>query len=195
MLPTFPSRYWFTIGLPEVFSLAGWSPLIRTGFHVSRPTQVDPLMHPRCLYGAVTLSGAPFRALPVPGCIPLGAPTTPAHPKIHRFGLFPFRSPLLRESIFLPLPMGTKMVQFPTFAPPSRMVTGLQPAGLPHSDTAGSTPVCRSPAIFAAYRVLPRLRKPRHPPFALLRFLFVNRLSSRGRLAAPQNVSSNSFCL
>ena len=28
------------------------------------------------------------------------------------FGLFPFRSPLLRESIFLSLPPGTKMFQF-----------------------------------------------------------------------------------
>lgn len=28
------------------------------------------------------------------------------------FGLFPFRSPLLRESNFLSLPAGTKMFQF-----------------------------------------------------------------------------------
>ena len=51
------------------------------------------------------------------------------------------------------------------------MVTGLQPAGLPHSDMRGSIPVCGSPRLFAAYHVLPRLRKPRHPPFALLSFL------------------------
>ena len=31
----------------------------------------------------------------------------------HWFGLFPFRSPLLRESSFLSLPPGTKMFQFP----------------------------------------------------------------------------------
>lgn len=31
------------------------------------------------------------------------------------FGLFLFRSPLLKKSIFLSLPMGTKMFQFPTF--------------------------------------------------------------------------------
>ncbi len=30
----------------------------------------------------------------------------------HWFGLFPFRSPLLRESNFLSLPPGTKMFQF-----------------------------------------------------------------------------------
>ena len=49
-------------------------------------------------------------------------------------------------------------------------VSGLQPDGLPHSDTDGSLPVCGSPSFFAAYHVLPRLRKPRHPPSALLLF-------------------------
>lgn len=47
-------------------------------------------------------------------------------------------------------------------------VTGLQPAGLPHSDIRGSTLVCRSPRLFAAYHVLLRLWEPRHPPYALL---------------------------
>ena len=32
-----------------------------------------------------------------------------------RFGLFPFRSPLLGESRFLSIPVGTEMFQFPTF--------------------------------------------------------------------------------
>ena len=39
MLFTFPSRYWFAIGLTGVFSLAGWARRIQTGFLVSRPTQ------------------------------------------------------------------------------------------------------------------------------------------------------------
>ena len=38
-----------------------------------------------------------------------------------------------------------------------RQVTYLQYAGLPHSDTCGSIRVCRSPQLFAAYRVLLRL--------------------------------------
>src|SRR5208282_3660642 len=42
VLFTFPSRYWFTIGRKLVFSLAGWSRQIPTGFHVSRGTQ-EPL--------------------------------------------------------------------------------------------------------------------------------------------------------
>ena len=66
VLPTFPSRYWFTIGLLVVFSLAGWSPRIRTGFLVPRPTQVAVLSGPRCRYGRFTLFAARFHALPVP---------------------------------------------------------------------------------------------------------------------------------
>ena len=39
MLFTFPSRYWFAIGLSGVFSLAGWSRRIRAEFLVLRVTQ------------------------------------------------------------------------------------------------------------------------------------------------------------
>ena len=46
-------------------------------------------------------------------------------------------------------------------------VTGLQPAGFPHSDIHGSKPACGSPWLFAACHVLPRLFAPRHPPCAL----------------------------
>ena len=45
MLFTFPSRYWFTIGLSGVFSLAGWSRRIRSGLHVSRLTQESAMIH------------------------------------------------------------------------------------------------------------------------------------------------------
>lgn len=40
VLFTFPSRYYFTIGHPGVFSLARWSLLIHTGFHVPHATRV-----------------------------------------------------------------------------------------------------------------------------------------------------------
>ena len=39
MLFTFPSRYWFAIGLSGVFSLTGWSRQIRAEFLVLRVTQ------------------------------------------------------------------------------------------------------------------------------------------------------------
>ena len=47
----------------------------------------------------------------------LRTPTTPTLPQQNRFRLYPFRSPLLWISIFLSLPTGTKMFQFPAFAP------------------------------------------------------------------------------
>ena len=43
----------------------------------------------------------------------------------------------------------------------------LQRAGFPHSDIRGSKAVRASPRLFAACRVLLRLREPRHPPCAL----------------------------
>ena len=65
------------------------------------------------------------------------------------------------------------MFQFPSFAL-IISVTCLQHAGLPHSEITGSIPVCSSPVLFAAYHVLLRLQKPRHPPSALVTFsLFV----------------------
>lgn len=45
VLFAFPSRYWFTIGLSGVFSLAGWSRRIRSGLHVSRLTQDTAMIH------------------------------------------------------------------------------------------------------------------------------------------------------
>ncbi len=43
-------------------------------------------------------------------------PTTPREPKFSWFGLFPLRSPLLRESLVISFPRGTKMFQLPRFA-------------------------------------------------------------------------------
>ena len=47
-------------------------------------------------------------------------------------------------------------------------VTCLQHAGLPHSGIHGSSLVCRSPWLFAAYHAFLRLWEPRHPPYALI---------------------------
>ena len=48
-------------------------------------------------------------------------------------------------------------------------MTGVFPAGFPHSDIRGSMDICSSPQLFAAYHVFLRLLVPRHPPCALLR--------------------------
>ena len=39
--------------------------------------------------------------------------------------------------------------------------------GFPHSEIPGSKPVCGSPGLIAAYRVLHQLLAPRHSPYAL----------------------------
>ena len=39
--------------------------------------------------------------------------------------------------------------------------------GFPHSDICGSSDICSSPQLFAAYHVFHRLLVPRHPPCAL----------------------------
>jgi hypothetical protein len=66
--------------------------------------------------------------------VPLpSSPTTPDRQRHQalppaRFGLFPFRSPLLRESLLLSSPRGTEMFQFPRFPLPALCVqTGVTP--------------------------------------------------------------------
>ena len=126
---------------------------------------------PCFVYGAVTRYGPTFQTVPLARLLQPRGPTTPMRPEPQWFGLCPVRSPLLGVSLLFSLPPGTKMFQFPAFAPTNMLVHGLQPWGFPHSDISGSIPVCRSPELFAAYHVLHRFRKPRHPPFALILFL------------------------
>ena len=103
VLFTFPSRYCFTIGHGRVFSLGGWSPQIPTGFLVSRRTQVPELI-PRASLSPTGLSPSVAdrsRSLPLDRSMGRAtAPSGPYNPEVHapRFGLLPFRSPLLRES-------------------------------------------------------------------------------------------------
>ena len=63
-------------------------------------------------------------------------------------------------------------VSVPHVRPRFKRVMRSSRTGLPHSDICGSSRICRSPQLFAAYHVLHRLREPRHPPYALLCFLF-----------------------
>ena len=95
------------------------------------------------------------------------------NPGVHalRFGLFRFRSPLLTEShvVFSSsgyLDVSVHRVPFHTLWIGVWM-TGVCPAGFPHSDISGSMDICSSPKLFAAYHVFHRLLVPRHPPCAL----------------------------
>ncbi len=113
VLFAFPSRYLSTIGHQVVFSLGGWSPRIRTAFHVHRPNW-DP--------------GRPGRGFRLKGFHPLwpgfpacspnlsGAMSRSRNPGVHalRFGLLRFRSPLLAQCRLISSPVGTEMFHFPT---------------------------------------------------------------------------------
>ena len=53
-------------------------------------------------------------------------------------------------------------------------VTGVCPAGFPHSEICGSMNICFSPQLIAAYHVFRRLLVPRHPPCALSCLTFLS---------------------
>ena len=84
-------------------------------------------------------------------------PSTPTTPKRYRFGLFPVRSPLLRESLLFSFPPGTKMFQFSGFASISLWILRLQRSGLPHSEINGYIGYLLLPV---AYRSLSRPSSP-----------------------------------
>ena len=59
----------------------------------------------------------------------MDGPTTPPWTNPRRFGLIPFRSPLLRESRLIYFPRGTEMFHFPRLSSPGLCV---QPGITPH---------------------------------------------------------------
>ena len=98
-------------------------------------------------------------------------------PRSSRFGLFPFRSPLLRESIFLSFPPVTKMFQFTgllshTYVFSIRYLR-ITIGEFPHSDISGSKLTYSSPKHFVVCHVLLQLLVPRHPPCALTNLITI----------------------
>src|SRR5258708_5277056 len=116
VLPIVRSRYWFAIGRQGVLSLAGWTPPIRAGFHVSGPTQVPNHAPSPAAYGTVTRWGGPFQGASARVPKQLRLVLQPPSGMPEGFGLFRVRSPLLTESRFLSFPRGNEMFQFPRFA-------------------------------------------------------------------------------
>ena len=96
------------------------------------------------------------------------------NPGVHalRFGLFPFRSPLLWKShvVFSSsgyLDVSVHRVPLLTLWIGVR-ITEVCSVRFPHSEISGSMDICSSPKLFAAYHVFHRLLVPRHPPYALI---------------------------
>ena len=118
------------------------------------------------VYGTIALCGARFHALRLShGLVTPAGPCTDRagalQPLVRnactltrtKFGLIPFRSPLLGESRLISFPPGTEMFQFPglsrrayVFSTPYRRITS---GGFPHSGIRGSQAIQR---LLAAYR-------------------------------------------
>ena len=156
VLPIFRSRYSFAIGRQRVLSLAGWSPRIRTTFHVHGLTQDTPRLLTLSSTGlspTVARYSKPVRL----GIRVLNGVLQPRGGMPPRFGLVRVRSPLLTESRLLSLPPGTEMVHFPGFASPCLWIRqgifryypeGVAPFGNPRIEACLRLP--------EAYRSLPR---------------------------------------
>jgi hypothetical protein len=80
-----------------------------------------------------------------------------------RFRLLPFRSPLLWESLFLSIPLATKMFQFSKLSLACPWIQQ-QLKRLTYSGISGSMLIFNSPKHFITYHALPRLWVPRYPP-------------------------------
>ncbi len=159
----------YSIGHWGVFSLAGWSPLLPARFPVSRSTPDS----------ASFLSFTPTGLSPSPARLPRRVPL----PARNAFGS-PYPGMLRIPVWALPIPLAATLgITFVFFSsgyldvsvrrvPPACLwiqhaVRRLSLRGFPHSDTCGSLRMCRSPQLFAAYRVFLRLPVPGHPPCAL----------------------------
>ncbi len=156
------------IGQPGIFSLTRWSGQIPTTFHGGGGTWERIPGRPGGLaYGAFTLCGAgipPASATRWFCNSPRGRQTPPdtshypwqakaAAMAPARFGLFPVRSPLLRESHSLSFPRATKRFYFARFGSRKSGMTGFLPPGFPIRESSDHS-------LLAAPRGLSQLATP-----------------------------------
>ena len=181
VLFTFPSRYWFAIGLPLVFSLAGWSRRIRAGFLVSRPTQGSA-----SLQAILRVRGfhALWRRFPAPSASMPRNFVAALQPRRRRnaggLGSSPFARHYSGNHSYFLLLRVLRCFSSPR-SPPASAGCRLYAGGLPHSGTRGSRAACAYPRLFAACRALRRLWEPRHPPCAFSYFVHAPPRIMRGR--------------
>ena len=171
MLFTFPSQYWFAIGLSGVFSLTGWAPLFRAEFLVLRVTQDATRLGQDGAYRAFTVFGGVFQRLPLSCRLATAWSYNPGAAETAPVWAVPRSLATTCGITFVFFSYGYLDVSVPHVRLPYGM-TGLLPAGLPHSEILGSKVICTYPKLIAAYHVLHRLREPRHPPSALAYFLY-----------------------
>ena len=148
MLFTCPSRYSSTIGHTRVFSLGGWSPQLHARFLESGVTQELHYVSRPCSSTGLSPSSAPrSRGVRLTAANASVGPTTPQG-QASRFGLRPFRSPLLRASRLISLPPGTEMFQFPGFASACADDEAHAPPGFPIRPSRAQR-LCAAPPSFS----------------------------------------------
>ena len=154
MLFTFPSRYWSTIGLSGVFSLAGWSRLVHAGFLVSRVTQGTGLSD------LLACTGLSPSAAELSSSLPFHMPSIPP-------ALLPrarLDAPGLGSARFARHYSGyhccflfLRLLRCFSSAGSLLLKRCRSRGGFPHSEIRGLTAICAYPRLIAACHVLPRL--------------------------------------
>jgi hypothetical protein len=176
----FRSRYLSTIGHRGVLSLGQWAARIHATFHgngitweTSRGRSLAFRLQAFHLLWSAIPSASARRGLcnssaSSQGCTE--APATPDGKRLRaitpvRFGLVPFRSPLLRKSLRFPFLQVLRCFSSLGMASAtyglSRGFRGMTPGGFSHSETHGSKPANGSPWISLFGGVLHRLSVPK----------------------------------
>ena len=128
---------------PNLFSLGRWSSQIQAGFHVSDPTQE----HPRILSKFILRDYYPLwwsfpDSFKYKDKFHVGVLQPSAEAE---FGLFPVRSPLLRESHLISFPWLLRCFSSPGVLSPTYEFSWGSPIitseGFTHSEISGSMPV------------------------------------------------------
>lgn len=159
----FPSPYWCAIGLDEYLALEAAGFLLPIaypsyGTQAKEPSSSSP--PPTGLSPSMADHSRSLRVEPdrrERSC--LNTTLQACRPRLFRFGLVPFHSPLLRESRLISIPPPTQMLPFGGFphppcgeCSPSRSLRKVT-----HSATPGSTDACSYPRRIAACHGLHQL--------------------------------------
>ena len=152
--------------------MEGGPPSFPQGFTCLVVLRIPVRAGSRTPYWTLTICGGAFQPLGVWVRAPVAGPTTPVARLSGWFGLFPVRSPLLRESRLISLRRATEMFQF-AHCPPACLLYsagGVQTSlwtGCPIRNLRAHRSHAAPPERFAGLRVLHRSSAPRHPPRTL----------------------------
>ena len=179
---------------PLVFSLAGWSPRIRSGFHVSGPTQVPTKesLEFRLRASNPLWTDFPDRSATRAICNSLAAlrddrvgPTTPPtqRPQAstwYGLGCSPFARHYSGNRDFLSFPPGTQMCHFPGFPPPVLCVQTGVTRRYPCRVSPFGDPCFKARLrLHTAYRSLPRPSSASGAKASTIRPYYLNGMDSR----------------